>query len=70
MSVSTTVTQAIDKFIPNPPLSIADVLKKELESHHLTPVDLLEYLRTRVHKKVSFTNKTCKMQHLVKIVNC
>ena len=83
-SNSTIVIEPIDKFTdklfegqeissskldPTPGLTIAKSLKKELESRHLPPVDLLTFdgnptkwpkfiknFKTRVHNKVSFTN--------------
>ena len=94
-SNSTTVIEPINKFIdellevqevssseldPIPALSIADALTKELESHHLTPVDLLtfngnatkwpefiENFKTRIYNKVSFTN-SMKMQRLLRVL--
>ena len=90
-SNSAIVIEPIDKFIdellegqevslseldPTPALSIADALKKELESCHLPHVDLLtfdrnltklgefiEIFRTRVHNEVCFTN-SMRMERL------
>ena len=93
--ISTIVIEPIDNFIdellegqevssseldPTPTLSIANTLKKELESRHLPPVDLLafdrnttkwpeliENFKTRVHSKVSFTN-SMRMERLVSVL--
>ena len=89
-SNNTTVIEPIDKFIdqllegqevssseldPTPALSIANTLKKKLESCHLSLIDLLtfdgnptkwpefiENFKTRVHDKVYFTN-SMRMDH-------
>ena len=94
-SNNTTVIEPINKFIdellegqevssseldPIPALSIADALTKELESRHLTPVDLLtfngnatkwpefiENFKTRVYNKVSFTN-SMRMERLLRVL--
>ena len=94
-SNSTTLIEPIDKFIdellegqevssseldPTPALSIANALKKELESRHLPLVDFLtfygnpnkwpkfiENFKTRVYNKVSFTN-TMRMKRLLSVL--